>query len=423
MVTIHAHGKTDVGRKRQHNEDTMLIAPDDGLYVVADGMGGHASGEVASARAAEVVRSHVAANRGILRDLAADPAQAHRTAASSMVEAAVQRACADIYRQAFAEPSKRGMGTTFVCLVIAGSRAIIGHVGDSRVYLVRGGQCHRLTEDHTLIAAQLKAGVISKEQAATSQYRNVITRAVGIQESVQVDTLLVDLVPGDRFLLCSDGLHGYLADDEVTPQLAVPDIGLVPERLVALANERGGKDNITALVVAVEGDPRTSQEELLEAQVRLDAMRKISLFRHLTYKEQMSVLSISSTRTFVAGWDVVTEGQPGDELFIVTRGRVSVNKAGVQIAELRIGGHFGEMGLIDNVPRSATVRAEEPTRAIVIARGDLMALMKRESILAVKLLWSFVQVLSDRLRDANTELSSARQELAAAQAMTPFAED
>src|SRR4029077_8113704 len=120
---------------------------------------------------------------------------------------------------------------------------VIGHVGDSRVYLVRNGQCHRLTEDHTLIAAQLKAGTITKEQATTSQYRNVITRAVGIQESVQVDTLIVDLVPGDVFLLCSDGLHGYLTDEEI-PALVGEDLKSVPEKLIAVANERGGKDNI-----------------------------------------------------------------------------------------------------------------------------------------------------------------------------------
>src|SRR6476619_477629 len=114
------------------------------------------------------------------------------------------------------DSTKRGMGTTFVCMVVTGNKGVIGHVGDSRVYLIRGGQCHRLTEDHTLVAAQLKAGTINKDQAATSQYRNVITRAVGIQESVQVDTLIVDLVPGDLFILCTDGLHGYVSDDELS---------------------------------------------------------------------------------------------------------------------------------------------------------------------------------------------------------------
>lgn len=424
MLTTEAHGKTDVGRKRQHNEDAMLVDAGLGLYIVADGMGGHAAGEVASARAVEVVKQHVAANRAVFKELEKDPSQANRAAAASVVEVAVQRACADIYKQAVADASKRGMGTTFVCLALGGSKGIIGHVGDSRVYLVRDGQCHRLTEDHTLISAQLKAGTITKEQAATSQYRNVITRAVGIQESVQVDTLLVDAVPGDTFVLCSDGLHGYLNDDEVATVVASASLEQLPEKFINLANERGGKDNITTVVVGCSGDdPAAATEEVAEAQSRMEALKKIPLFRHLTYKEQTAVLSTATTRTFPAGREIVTEGQPGEELFVVIRGRVSVEKAGVEIAELRAGGHFGEMGLIDNAPRSATVRAVEPTRTMVISRGDLMGLMKRESILAVKLLWSFVQVLSDRLRETNSELSEARQELAAAQAIQPFAEE
>ena len=422
MLATEAHGKTDVGRKRQHNEDAMLVDPALGLYIVADGMGGHAAGEVASARAVEVVRQHITANRGILKDLAKEATQTARAAASSLVEVAVQRACADIYKMATSDASKRGMGTTFVCLVVSGNKGVIGHVGDSRVYLVRNAQCHRLTEDHTLIAAQLKAGTITRDQAASSQYRNVITRAVGIQESVQVDTLIVDVLPSDLFMLCSDGLHGYMNDDEVATLAASTPVKDLPDRFVALANERGGKDNITTVVVSCSSDSEATTEEVAEAQSRMEALKKIPLFRHLTYKEQTAVLSTASTRTFPAGREIVTENQAGEELFVVIRGRVAVEKGGVPIAELRSGGHFGEMGLIDNAPRSATVRAIEPTRVMVVARSELMNLMKRESILAVKLLWSFVQVLSDRLRETNSELSDARQELAAAQAVNPLAE-
>lgn len=421
-LTAEAYGLSDVGRKRPHNEDAMLVDSQLGLFIVADGMGGHAAGEVASARAIEVSKQHLATNRQVLKDLAANPSQANRAAAAALVEVAIQRACADIYRMAAADATKRGMGTTYVSLVLAGGKGIIGHVGDSRVYLVRNGQCHRLTEDHTLVAAQLKAGTITKEQAANSQYRNVITRAVGIQESVQVDTLVVDLLPGDTYMLCSDGLHGYLQDDEVPPLTAAVPAGELPKKFIALANERGGKDNITAVVVNIQGDA-VGAEETAEAQSRMEALRKIPLFRHLTYKEQTAVLSIATTRTFPGGREIVVEGQPGEELFVVIRGRVAIEKGGVEIAELRMGGHFGEMGLIDNAPRSATVRATEPTRVMVITRSDLMNLMKRESILAVKLLWSFVQVLSDRLRATNSELSEVRQELAVAQAIQPFAEE
>ena len=251
-MNVASFGLSDVGRKRQHNEDAFLVDDALGLYIVCDGMGGHAAGEVASARTIEVVRDYVAANRSILDALAGEPTPRHRAAAVALVEAAVQKACSTVFDLAQIDADKRGMGTTCVVLLLAGAKAVIGHVGDSRIYLLRNGEQHQLTEDHTLIQAQLKQGVITPEQAETSPYRNVITRAVGIQESVQVDTLIVDLLPGDTFILCSDGLHGYLQDEEVVPMVtgvATPE-GL-PKAFIDLANERGGKDNITA-VVAME---------------------------------------------------------------------------------------------------------------------------------------------------------------------------
>ncbi|HEX4802499.1 MAG TPA: cyclic nucleotide-binding domain-containing protein, partial [Myxococcaceae bacterium] len=372
--------------------------------------------------AIRIAKEHISSHQRVLADLADNPTPARRAAASALVEGAIQRACSEIYRAASADASKRGMGTTFACLVTAGNRGVIGHVGDSRIYLVRDGQCHRLTEDHTLVTAQLKAGTISKEQAASSQYRNVITRAVGIQESVQVDTLIIDMLPQDVFLLCSDGLHGYLTDGEIPPLVSFFDLGQLPAKMIEIANERGGRDNVTAIAVAVRGDAAQADESA-DAHSRMEALRKIPIFRHLTYKEQTAVLSLATTRSFGPGEEIFLEGERGDELFVVIAGRVAIENAGVEIAELRAGGHFGEMGLIDNAPRSATVRATESTRVMVIARPDLMNLMRRESILAVKLLWSFVQVLSDRLRLTNSELSEARQELAVAQAIQPFAEE
>lgn len=421
-MQVTAYGQTDVGRKRTGNEDAFVVDAPHGIYIVADGMGGHSAGEVASARAIEVVQKHIVDRFGVMKQLAESPTPQHAQAAQQLVEQAIQAACADIYRAAQADASKRGMGTTFVGMFVAGDKAIIGHVGDSRIYLFRQGQAHRLTEDHTLISAQLKAGTITKAEAAKSPYRNVITRAVGIQESVQVDTLSVDMMPGDLFMLCSDGLHGYMADEETSTLLGAAPWDQLPRKLIELANTRGGKDNITCIVVGTGGEA-TPGEGAGEAAAKIDALKAIPLFAHLTYKELTAVLAISSTRTYPGGREIVVEGQPGDELFVVVRGRVAIEKGGMEIAELKAGGHFGEMGLIDNAPRSATVRATEPTRVMVVTRAELMGLMRREPVLAVKLLWSFVQVLSDRLRATNAELSEARQELAIAQAVQPFMEE
>ncbi len=417
-MRTHAQALTDVGRKRPHNEDAFLSDEGLGLYVVCDGMGGHAAGEVAAGICVDQVRQGIVEGGADIERMRRDPTPKVREAACRVVEGAIQRASKEIYQIAQADAQKRGMGTTAVVLVTAGSKAVVGHVGDSRVYLLRNGQVHHLTEDHTLVQQQIKAGLLTREDAETSRYRNVITRAVGIQESVQVDTLVIDLLPGDVYLLCSDGLHGYLRDEEVPLLLGDrEDLAAACRRLIDQANERGGKDNITAILVGVEGTPAAKgagAQDLAEAEIasdaeaRLQAVRAMPLFRHLTYKEQMAVLAAAHAAAFDAGKEIVVQGSVGDEMYVVVRGRVGIESGGVQVAELRTGGHFGEMSIVDNAPRSATVRALEPTRCMVLRRADLMQLMRREPVLAVKLLWSFVQALSDRLRTANAELSEAK---------------
>ncbi len=410
-MRIAAQGLTDVGRKRPHNEDSFLVDSGLGLFIVCDGMGGHAAGEVASARCVEVIRAEVAAHQDLVTRMSASPDDS--PAVAQMLEAAVEKASSDIFRAAQADEKKRGMGTTVVAMLIAGSKSILAHVGDSRVYLVRAGQTHRLTEDHTLIKAQMKAGVLTKAAAEASPYKNVITRAVGIQPSVQVDTLVLDTLPGDTYLLCSDGLHGYVKDEEVAAALEQPE---ATQGLINLANERGGKDNITAVVVELlAGKDRTLTPVEIDitsdVEARLRAVRNMPLFKHLTYKEQMAVLAVAAVKAFEPGKEIVRQGTDGDDLYVLVAGKVSIETGGVKLSELVTGGHFGEMGIVDNAPRSATVRAIEPTRCLVFLRVDLMALMRREPTLAVKVLWAFAQALSDRLRAANAELSEVRSEL------------
>lgn len=397
-LVARAASHSDVGLHRPGNEDACLVQPP--LYAVADGMGGAQAGEVASQRAIEVVHAHVAARADVLRAFAHDPSVDRGVAAQRLLEQAIQAACADVFHKAEADRQLRGMGTTFVCLAIAGDRAVVGAVGDSRLYLVRRGEVHCLTEDHTIIAAAIKAGELAPEDAHKSPFRGVLTRALGAHESVQVDTLVVELLPGDAFLLCSDGLHGYFSDEELAKEFAARATEGLAADLVSLANERGGKDNITAIVVQVEDDgPKTSQ------LARIDALKGIPLFEHLNYREQSEVLATARTRSFPDGATIVTQGEPGGDLFIVLDGKVSIEQSGSPLGTLMPGGHFGEMGLMDAGPRSATVLAVGPVRTMVISREDMMSLMQRDPELAVKLLWAFVQTLSQRLRATNSELS------------------
>ena len=412
MSSIRSWARTDIGKKRKHNEDSFLADDELGLYVVADGMGGHAAGEVASAQAVKSIREALLDGRPVLESFARTPTVESREQVAHLMERAILKACADIHALSSSDMGKRGMGTTVVALLAAGRKAVVGHVGDSRVYLFRNGRAHQLTEDHTIIQEQLKRGLITKDQVATAENRNVITRAVGIQPSVAVDTLVTDLLPGDLYLLCSDGLHGYLTEDEL-PQLLSQEKDKLPDLLVDIALQRGGKDNVTAICLAVEA---AADEEHTDVEGKTEILRRIPLFQHMTYKELLAILGIARGRQFEKGQSIIKEGEQGDELFVLFRGKVDVLKGGLKIAQLKAGGHFGEMGLVDQAPRSATVVAVDETSAVSIDRDSLLKLMRRDSLLAVKLLWSFVQVLSERLRNTNDALAGLKHELDAVRA-------
>lgn len=249
-------GRTDVGRRRPHNEDAFFRDDARGFYVVADGVGGQNKGEIASREAVEAMTSWV---YGAGRDL---DRLAERVLAGDedcvweirrLLESGVKNACYMIYGMAELDPEKKGMSTTLSALLVRANIAFAAHVGDSRVYRVRRGRVLQLTEDHTLINYKIKYGMMTKAEAERASGKNVITRAVGHKDYVEVDTADVDCAPGDRFLLCSDGLHGYFDTDDVVAQLCADgDLEECAEAAVAMANSRGGKDNITAVVAEVQ---------------------------------------------------------------------------------------------------------------------------------------------------------------------------
>ncbi|MDD9940092.1 MAG: protein phosphatase 2C domain-containing protein [Myxococcales bacterium] len=241
------------------NEDAYLVDNQLGLYVVADGMGGHSAGEVASKEAVETLHGMVAREQEVLDALEALPAESaaeglelpqalQRTL--RVMESAVQAATYMVFGLSEANPDRKGMGTTISAMVLRGRYAVTGQVGDSRIYLVREGAATQVTEDHTLVAWQVKKGLITEEEARHSRQKNVITRAVGSREYVQVDTRTLAVEPGDGFLLCSDGLHGYIAQDEIPALMQLGPEGAT-RRSIELANQRGGRDNITSVVVAL----------------------------------------------------------------------------------------------------------------------------------------------------------------------------
>ncbi|MEJ7603524.1 MAG: cyclic nucleotide-binding domain-containing protein [Kofleriaceae bacterium] len=406
---------TDVGRQRTHNEDNFLIDKKLRLFLVADGMGGHAAGEVASSIAVHEIRDAVNNNRELIDRYRVDHPGVQAYEILQVLEHAIQSACGAVHARAQAEPDKRGMGTTATVLLIAGAgdqlRGFIAHVGDSRVYLARQSQCHVLTEDHSLMNELVRRGKLNREQIESSpykQYKNAVTRAVGVYNSVEVDTFDFDILPGDRFLLCSDGMYAYLDEDELPKQLATGEVKEVPHKLVEVANTGGGHDNITAVVIRIGSTassdlvPRTT-----DVSLKLEVLKGLQMFRYLSYKELVRVSNIAELIEPKPDQVVFSAGQPGDAMYVVLSGSVKLTKKDTLVAELGRGHHFGEMALVDRSVRSLTATAAEATRLIVITRKDFYEIIKREPASAVKMLWSFVQVLGARLRKTTNDLSDA----------------
>jgi serine/threonine protein phosphatase PrpC/CRP-like cAMP-binding protein len=413
---IRFFAATDVGRVREHNEDNFLVDKKLSLFMVADGMGGHAAGEVASAICVRTIHEEIKREKDLLSDYVVSARGANRVTAqdiTTLLEHAVQRACQRIHEEAEADPNKRGMGTTLSMLLILGQHGFIAHVGDSRIYLTRAGKTQQVTEDHTVMNELIRRGKLTPEQIAKVQQKNAITRAVGVYERVDVDTLMIDLVPGDRFSLMSDGLAGYLETNEELNTHIEMEGDQATKSLVSLANARGGKDNITVIVVHVAGEDAGGEDRAKHVALKREVLAKMALFSRLSERELLRVMQAVSVQRFKADDVIIREGDKGEELFIVLEGRVRVLRGEEMLTELGQGEHFGEMALIRAVPRSATVKSDGPSELLVMRRADFFNILRQEHEVAVKILWQFLGSLADRLDQTSSELRQAKEDMAA----------
>jgi len=250
-MKILVHGLTDKGVSRKNNEDSFCTDKDLGLFVVADGMGGHSAGEVASRMAVEALSGYIRKSCAGGEPLIG-PFDAGRSAASNRLVSGIRLANQAVCEAAKNNPSWKGMGTTIVAALVDGNRVSIAHVGDSRAYLVRSGAISQLTDDHSVVAEYVRKGLMSKEEAEGSRIKNLVTRALGSDEPLEVDVTEINIMDGDRLLFCSDGLSKMVADNETLMIMASNDLPeSVCAKLVNEANNNGGMDNITVVAAFV----------------------------------------------------------------------------------------------------------------------------------------------------------------------------
>ena len=256
-MQIASGGATDVGMVRTNNEDSFQVVAALNLYVLADGMGGETHGEVASSLAVETVVKHCLEGQQHPSAPLTGEAKPGLSEKSRRLASAVHLANQKVFASAAEHAEQRGMGATLTAAWIDDMNLSIGHVGDSRVYLLRTGVLQQLTSDHSLVAEQVRRGILTPSEADSSTMQNVLLRALGTQPEVEVDTEQVGLFPNDVLLLCSDGLTRMVTEPEIAGALqSEPDPQKAAEKLVRLANEGGGVDNVTAIVVSLRPEPK-----------------------------------------------------------------------------------------------------------------------------------------------------------------------
>lgn len=402
QITLQHAGRTDVGIVRSNNEDAFLIDDVTRLFVVCDGVGGRQGGEVASRTAAEYIANRIREHADELEAVHSGDARLNKRNVAAWLENAISDASGAVREKAASDPSLAGMATTVVAALVVGSQAFVAHVGDSRVYLVRHKTLHQLTEDHSVMNDLRRRGAQADRSHLGAAFQGALTRALGVLNTARVDMLDFELLPGDRLLLCSDGVSGVIGD--TTMQAIAPhgDATGAVHMFIDTALQNGAPDNATIVIVDISQE--AAEDRVSQVRRRLEALQAISMFRYLPYPDLMRVASVAKEVPFSAGTTIFDEGAPGDSLFVILEGHVGVIKSQLEIAELGEGAHFGEMSLIERVPRSAGIVAKTSVRALVIEREGFFSLL-REEVTAVKLLWGMVRMLNQRLRSTSDELT------------------
>lgn len=396
------HARTDVGLKRKHNEDSLLAAEEFGVFVVADGVGGRKAGELASAITVNTFQSYAPQLKAAVDSFASDPSRDTRNGVLHLLDQAANAASRRVYEAATAT-GRQGMTTTLVAAVIGGGAAFVVHVGDSRAYLIRDDELRQLTEDHSMVNELIRTGAMTPDDAATSRYRNVITRAVGLYPTVRTDTLHIELLDGDRLLLCSDGLSDMVPTEKVLDLARQANLTIAVDSMIQAALDRGGRDNVT--VIAIE------PEAVLEAEAvaaRAKAMENLFLFEDLPFHARLRVGRIVSEMFVSPDQQIVKQGEVGDTLYVVVQGEFGVVVDGNEIAVLGEGEHFGELALVDTEPRSADIVARGFGHLLAIDRDALRDYCMMEPGLGNLLLWKLVATLGQRLRNTNQQLTAAK---------------
>ncbi len=388
---------------RDNNEDAFRVLPDQGVFALADGMGGLEHGEVMSAAAAEAVIVAAADLAQLARAIGGDQVANARRALFDRIEALFIEASGRLYSQA-ADAGLR-MGTTLTTAVLAADRMVIGHVGDCRVLRVRDGQVSRLTSDHSVAAAQLRRGHITEAEYNRSPKRALLYQSLGPIPEVEPDLVEAELSRGDVYVMATDGVWAYVSDTELVELCGAEDLDAAAAAICQRAVDNGSDDNCTAVVIRVF-DLGSHQPAGL-----LRSLTVSPLFKDFDERDLRLLAPFLATRDLLEGDVVMRESEYGSDMFVIVSGAVEISRQGIPLAQLGPGAHFGQLSLVGDVPRSASAQVSFPTRLLVLQREGIDAMCQRRPELATRLLRTLLADTAERLVDFTRRIGRAETAL------------
>ncbi len=414
-MRVRFAARTHRGAVREHNEDNFLIDPKLRLFIVADGMGGHRAGEVASAMSVNLFRKLIRRHRDVVEACQAQDNAENRKKLRKLLDDAVLATNHLVLQHSSSHPWLAGMGTTFTGLILAGHHGFLAHVGDSRAYLVREGAANQITQDHTLLNALRSEGKIKALHELRAQFRNAVTRAVGVEPHLEVDVADFEVLPGDRFLLCSDGLYEYLDGDDLAAHIESrkdQSCDELVQSMLDLAVQSGGSDNITALWV--EAEPAEDEEALAQGRRR----ERIRFLADLPLFDGLDDDEIAAVESKMHEWEVrrgdVLDKPGGNtpQVCVLLVGRLGVFLRDEHVDSLRPGTVYGVASMVSRRPSRDEVRALTDCRVLAISNGDMHELLAAPDSLAQRLTWNLARMLGEELVVVRGSLHSLRVQMA-----------
>jgi serine/threonine protein phosphatase PrpC len=384
-------GLTDVGAVRDNNEDYHFIDNEIGLYIVCDGVGGSKGGEVASKMATEVCVNFIQQNKHIIEEYYC--LGNNDSLVRQLMQAAMLESCKSVYHAGLNDLNLNGMSTTMTAMLTLNNKVVLGHVGDSRLYLIRNNQVHLVTEDHTIGNEMRQNHFFTAPGVPTSQYDSVLSRSIGHQESVEVDIMMFDLIPTDKLLLCSDGFYNYLSRPiEIIPMVD-EDNRKALRTMINYAIHRGGTDNITCILIDVSLEESSYENLKFDKSELLNDLSILEnyLFRNLSFIRLNQILNRCETYEIDPCEIICEEGQSPDGLFIIFGGSIAVYRQGAIHTTLKKGQIFGQYSLMFEMKEKFSYHAGEACRVLYMSSSSYRSLCRKYPKFGIQLLENFIQ--------------------------------